>query len=134
MDYQTAAQEFITQATAYLTDLRAQLIAAGANANALVVSQPDTTDLTVQLTATRGARSATLFFELTPVRPSGATMELFITLKLVANGSVIATTFTPAAPEAYTDPAGLDLAIAKLAESAGLKPELLTKLRTALGL
>lgn len=134
MDYQTAAAAFIEQSTAYLSDLRAQLIAAGANGNALTVSQPDTVDLTVQLTATRGARSATLFFELTPVRPSGQTMEVFITLKLIANGSVIATAFSSAAPEAYTDPDGLDRAIAKLAESAGLKPELLTKLRTALGL
>lgn len=132
MDYQQAAAEFVTQSTAYLTDLRQQLIAAGANANALTVSQPDTVDLTVQLSATRGARNATLFFELTPVRPAGTTMEIFITLKLVANGSVVATTFVPAAPEVYTDPSGLDRAIAKLAESAGLKPELLAKLRTAL--
>lgn len=134
MDYQEAAQQFITDATAYLTDLRAQLIAAGANANSLIVSQPDTADLTVQLSATRGARNALLFFELSPVRPAGATMELMITLTLTANGSVVATTFTPAAPEIYTDPDALTRMLAALTDAAGLKPELLQKLRTALGL
>lgn len=134
MDYQQAAIQFITDATNYLNDLRSQLISAGANPNALVVSEPDTNDLTVQLSATRGARNATLFFELTPVRPSDTTMEVFITLKLVANGSVVATTFTPSAPELYTSSAGLDRMLAKIVDSFGLKPELLTKLRAALGL
>lgn len=134
MNWEEASAEFVTQATAYLNDLRTQLIAAGANANNLIVSVPDTTDLTVQLSASRGPRNALLFFELSPVRPTVGDMQVRIQLTLTVNGSVVATTFVPDAPQAFTDPAALDLAIAKLAESAGLKPELLAKLRTGLSL
>ncbi len=94
---------------------------------------PDTNDYTVQLSAARGVRNALLFFVLTPVRPATTPqMQVFIELTLSANGTVIATTFSPGQAEIITDPAGMDRMVAKIVQSANLKPELLQKLRSAL--
>lgn len=136
MDYDAAAASFQTQGVAELNAIRDSLIAAGLSANRVSVDTADTEgqDMRCHLRATRGANSILLDIELTPVRPPGITMEVFISLYLFVNGTLVATTFVPDPPQLYTSLAGMDTMLSKYTGIVMMRPELITRLRAGLGL
>ena len=135
MDYDAAAASFQTQGVAELNAIRDSLIAAGLAANRVSVDTADTEgqDLRCHLRANRGANSILLDIELTPVRPPGTVMEVFISVYLFVNGAQVVTTFVPSPAQLYTSLTGMDTMLTKYTAIVGMRPELITKLRTALG-
>ena len=135
MNYDAAAVSFLTQGVAELNAIRDSLIAAGLAANRVSVDTLDTEgqDLRCHLRANRGANTILLDIELTPVRPPGPVMEVFISVYLIVNGTLIATTFAPSPAQIYTSLTGMDTMLTKYTTIVGMRPELITRLRTAMG-
>ena len=137
MDWQTAADTFVTNGNAILEDLRTLLIAAGVTPSRIVIDSDETEgrDLNVRLTATRGAtRKVEIELELSAVRPTGINMEVFVQLFLIVNGIHVGTSYTLDQARSYLDLAGLDICVAKLNDVVAIKPELVAQMRTGLGL
>ena len=135
MDYQTAVTtQFIPRATAALQGIANGLISAGLGANRVSVTMPDTTDLRLQLTATRAGKTITAYVELTSIRTDPSRALAIFTLFIDSNGVELTTTYTPGNAQQYTIEAGVDALLAKLAELELKMPEALVKIRASLGL
>ena len=138
MDYQTAVTtEFIPRATAALQGIAQGLIDAGLGANRVSVTMPDTTDLRLQLTATRGNKTITAYIELTDashaIGDPGRGQAIF-TIFVDSNGAELPISYVPGNTQRYTTEAGVDALLAKLAELELKMPEALVKIRASLGL
>ena len=135
MNYDAAAVSFLTQGVAELNAIRDSLIAAGLAANRISVDTADVEgqDLRCHLRITRGANNALLDIELTPVRPPGPVMEVFISVYLFVNGTQVGTTFIPDPAQLYMSLTGMDTMLGKYTSIVAMRPELITRLRTALG-
>lgn len=135
MDYQTAVQtEFIPRCQAALNSIRDALVAAGLPAANVTVSMPDTTDLRFQLVARKGAKTLTLYIELSDAtHVGGEPVAAIFTLWIDGNGTEITTSYLPGGAQRYVDGAGLDALLAKLTELEGKIPEASVKGRAFLG-
>jgi hypothetical protein len=137
MSYEEFAPQCEARFLAAANQIRDGLIAAGLAANRVTVSEPNTTDLRVQLQATgAGNRTLLAYLELTDSLHLGQTVpgQAIITVYLEGNGSPIATQYIAGNVLPYTDPAGIDSLLTKLGEAEAAIPDLITKARAFLRL
>lgn len=141
MTYEEFIDELTTRVNVILTNIRSQLIAAGAASNRVTITTPNTVDLRFQIDASTGnggnLRRITAYVELTDASRFGepANGKGYLTLLAQTNqGGQVAHTYSPGSYEFYTNADGIELLRAKLTELENAIPQLITNARSYLRL
>lgn len=139
MTYDDFIAEFRSRVLAVYNGWRTTLLGAGVAANRVIISEPDTVDLRLQIEASTGnganRRTVTAYAELTDASRFGepANGKGYITLFAQTNqGTQVANTYSPGAYEFYTDETGIEALRTKLSELEAAAPQLLQNARTYL--